>query len=623
MKEHEADGKVTRWYERGDSGFDDIPLIASDEFKVVEMNTPSMKAFIYYKELDQDLAKEYISNAIDCSAFFAERYGDPVVKGKMIFVCTPRKGWGYSRIPMFVGAEEYIMGLLKNETKKTEKFHGNSHEIGHFWWNLADTSTTNDWINEALAEFSSLCALEQFFGRDAVNDILKQYAANILKATIKNAKPINETRRDEDHAYTLYYEKGAYIFEMLRSMLGEERLFGILRKFYANHRENRGATTNALIETFVRNAGENIRPFFEQFLNTSILPKLNIEWLNIDNVVNGKVVLKDFRASNFPLDITFNKCDSVEEETRTILVSPGENKFEFELAFEPDELTVDKDFKLLKYSDKKVVDYQYREDLLQLVHGPYMDFYPDIVPAENITRAKRLLDDWEKKAPGSDLFNMEKGWYAFLNSDYESTVEFYLKVLPNIDSIPQRFTRTYLHRNLGICYDLMGKRAKALDHYRKGMRFAEESGMDYTSQKALFGDYQTRLFKRGNNIHMAAYTGDLESVKRWLENEPSLVNKGDDLYDLPPLYWATSKAVFFDVVGFLVDRGADVNFKNSRGLSILHRVVAHGHLEAAKMLVENGADVQSRDRNDKTPLSIALDKGYTELADYLEKIKES
>jgi ankyrin repeat protein len=60
-----------------------------------------------------------------------------------------------------------------------------------------------------------------------------------------------------------------------------------------------------------------------------------------------------------------------------------------------------------------------------------------------------------------------------------------------------------------------------------------------------------------------------------------------------------------EMVEYLLESGIDVNYQpNGRdnGKSALHKAVANGHFELIKALVENGANVEIKDKNGNTPL---------------------
>ena len=64
--------------------------------------------------------------------------------------------------------------------------------------------------------------------------------------------------------------------------------------------------------------------------------------------------------------------------------------------------------------------------------------------------------------------------------------------------------------------------------------------------------------------------------------------------------------------------GTDVDVKASHhGWSALHRAVFYGHMEIAKLLILNSADVDERDGSGETPLHKAARQGYEEFVTLL------
>jgi len=60
-----------------------------------------------------------------------------------------------------------------------------------------------------------------------------------------------------------------------------------------------------------------------------------------------------------------------------------------------------------------------------------------------------------------------------------------------------------------------------------------------------------------------------------------------------------------------------INDTNELGDNALHCVCGYGDLEAARLLVENGIDLNQRGELGFTPLNVAVEFGHQDIADYL------
>jgi len=126
------------------------------------------------------------------------------------------------------------------------------------------------------------------------------------------------------------------------------------------------------------------------------------------------------------------------------------------------------------------------------------------------------------------------------------------------------------------------------------------------ADELLAGDPELDVFE-------AAAVGWTERLGDLLDDDPSLANAwAEDGFQ--PLGLAS----FFghvDAARFLVERGAEVNSASRNGLKVmpLHSAAATGdsdvRYELAKLLLEHGADPNARQQDDFTPLMAADQHG--------------
>lgn len=104
----------------------------------------------------------------------------------------------------------------------------------------------------------------------------------------------------------------------------------------------------------------------------------------------------------------------------------------------------------------------------------------------------------------------------------------------------------------------------------------------------------------------AARIGDIPAMKRYIA-EGADVNAPDDDLNLSPLVWSASHGQT-EAARLLIENGADVNMKDGKRSTPLHSAAVFGRAGVAKLLLENGADFQARNDDGATPAdSLHLD----------------
>ena len=79
-----------------------------------------------------------------------------------------------------------------------------------------------------------------------------------------------------------------------------------------------------------------------------------------------------------------------------------------------------------------------------------------------------------------------------------------------------------------------------------------------------------------------------------------------------PLHAALEKG-HLSIAMLLVDRSANIEYRDSRSWTPLHIASYGGHAEVVSLLIDRGADLNAEDFNKETPLHLASEKGHEEI----------
>jgi len=103
----------------------------------------------------------------------------------------------------------------------------------------------------------------------------------------------------------------------------------------------------------------------------------------------------------------------------------------------------------------------------------------------------------------------------------------------------------------------------------------------------------------------AAMIGNLTGVRDALSSGADVNARDIEGIDgVSALNWAARNGKN-DVVNYLIDQGADINSRDSDNYTVLRRAVIGGHVETAGLLIDRGADTEATDNNGFTPLMFA------------------
>lgn len=117
-------------------------------------------------------------------------------------------------------------------------------------------------------------------------------------------------------------------------------------------------------------------------------------------------------------------------------------------------------------------------------------------------------------------------------------------------------------------------------------------------------------------LTQAAETGDAAAVLRLLEGRPALLDKQGE-HGMTPLMWAAHEG-HHDIVGVLIDAGANIDLQHKTGSTALHYAAFNNHPTVMRMLVDRGADQNIKKKNGETAREFAAGNGNMECAVLLQ-----
>ncbi|HUI27812.1 MAG TPA: M1 family aminopeptidase, partial [Candidatus Kryptonia bacterium] len=223
-----------------------------------------------------------LRDAAGANSFFTARYGASGFERLTLFVTR--------RIRRAFNDGAGTMGLSVRYLRRGEYgFSTIAHEIAHNWWGATvserwlSPGTGGEWIVEGLAEFSSLLAVEDRWGRDALTVGLTNEGFDPARQAAVSDMSVLDNGLAEAAARDTIYHKGAYVALMLRAVIGEEFMQQALRQFIERFRYTQ-ATDRDLEGVITQISGQNVSQFFADWVRSAKSADLALEPSGADQV---------------------------------------------------------------------------------------------------------------------------------------------------------------------------------------------------------------------------------------------------------------------------------------------------------------------------------------------------
>ena len=213
---------------------------------------------------------------------------------------------------------------------------------------LPKKSFAHLWLSEGFATYFTILYFEKKYGKDTAVAMLKEDRNQVIAFTKKSDKPVVD--EDPDYMKLLNansYQKGSWVLHMLRRELGDSVFYKSIKAYYSAY-AGKNADTKDLQQIFEKISGKNLSTFFQQWLYTPGVPKLDISWNYLAKEKKLSLTIKQLQktAFVFPLELQLNNT-SGDHSTKTINISKPEETIYIPVKEKPIKIILDPKTSLL------------------------------------------------------------------------------------------------------------------------------------------------------------------------------------------------------------------------------------------------------------------------------------
>lgn len=195
------------------------------------------------------------------------------------------------------------------------------HESGHEWFGNSITSRdiADMWIHEGFTQYSELVFIECQFGYEKAMQYGKGLQGNVL-----NDRPIIGPKGVNTEGSGDMYPKGALLLNTMRHALNDDSKWWAILLNYCNTFKHKIIDTATVLDFFNQQTGIDWTRVFEQYLQKTKIPELQIRVSEQQLEVRWKCETSDFTMPVI-LDVKGKKITIVPKNSWTKTAIPSEN----------------------------------------------------------------------------------------------------------------------------------------------------------------------------------------------------------------------------------------------------------------------------------------------------------
>ncbi len=317
--------------------------LSAGPYHVKRRSADGLSAAVYLFAPNRDLADAYLDASLEYMARYQDRFGPyPFPQFAVVENFFPT-GYGFPGYTLMGGRVLRLPFILSTSL---------GHEIAHCWWGngvYVDPRGGN-W-SEGLATYVADYHFRELQGPAAA----REYRRELLRNYATLALPEREfalsrfTHRTDPLSKVVGYDKGAFVFHMLRRQVGDVAFDQALGDFYETHRFRR-AGWDDLRAAFEKYSREPLQGFFDQWVTRAGGPQLALANVRLTALKEGYQVSGTLtqRPPHYQLEVPLTLFTATARVSRRVTLTGAAARFSFSVAEAPLRLEADPDYDLFR-----------------------------------------------------------------------------------------------------------------------------------------------------------------------------------------------------------------------------------------------------------------------------------
>jgi hypothetical protein len=468
-----------------------VGTFVAGSLQLSPVQVEGLSASVYTPPAQAPTAKAYATSLAHIIPYFSESFGP--------LEAAPT--WTVAQLPDGTLQGYAAPGLFLISARQWNA-RGNERLLSQLaaqqWWGerVMPATLADLWLTDGLSRYAEAMYAEQSDGVAGLHKALEDFAVGALM--YEDTAPIAQSQRlatFSNEYRSVVSDKGALVFHMLRTELGDDAFTALLRDFYKKH-EGKTATV-AEFEAMAKTKAPppvkgqppiNLVSFFAQWLDSTGIPEFKLEYITYRTAKGFKVVGKihqDLDTFRMPVEIRVDTEGN--PEFKKLLVSGTTSDFIIETFGrpKPNGIVIDPNNNLLKSSPRLRVHAAIARGEAFAELGKYY---------EAIQQYQHALD----LQSGNSLANFRMGEAMFYQKNYQAAANAFRAALSG--DLDPKWTDVWSHIYIGKIWDLLDQRARAVNEYS----LAQHTNDDTAGAQEEAGRYLQRPFSLDATVNATA-----------------------------------------------------------------------------------------------------------------------